>query len=308
MNEERQRAAVGRRYVLAAAVFWSLSGVVAKGLPLDAISIAFYRSLFAGLVLLPFVPRGRWRFPLTLVPNVLVFGAMIGLYIASVKTTTAANAIFLQCTASFWVVPLSFLLLRERPDPRALAGIALAMIGVAAIVVAGRDGRPGEGRGIALGLASGLAYGWVAVGLRRGRGLDPIWLSAVNNLGGALTLGAWSLLAGPGLASPSPGEALALLAFGTVQMAIPYALFARGLRDVAAPEAGLIGLLEPVLNPVWVYLVQGERPVPATLIGGLFLLMGVLCRYLPWVPPFPRHAEAQPAPEDGKGVDTAPPT
>ena len=56
-----------------------------------------------------------------------------------------------------------------------------------------------------------------------------------------------------------------LVAFGVIQMAIPYALFARGLRAVGAPEAGLIALAEPILNPLWVGLAQGERPAPATM-------------------------------------------
>ena len=60
-----------------------------------------------------------------------------------------------------------------------------------------------------------------------------------------------------------------------IALVIPYVLFARGLRHVPAAEAGLIGLVEPVLNPLWVYLQHGERPAPMTLIGGLFLLAGV---------------------------------
>ena len=55
----------------------------------------------------------------------------------------------------------------------------------------------------------------------------------------------------------------------------------REANDLGAPEAGLIGLLEPVLTPVWVYFVHGERPASATLIGGAFLLLGLLCRFLP---------------------------
>ncbi len=109
--------AMGRRCVLGAAVLWSLSGVITKGLPLAALSIAFYRSLFAGLFLLPLVRPSRWRFRLVMVPIAMVFGGMIGLFIAAIQLTTAANAIFLQFSAVFWLVPLSALVLGEWPAP-----------------------------------------------------------------------------------------------------------------------------------------------------------------------------------------------
>jgi drug/metabolite transporter (DMT)-like permease len=271
----------GRLLVLAAAVLWSTSGVVTKGLDLPPTPIAIYRSLFAGLVLLPLVPRARRVFRPSMLPTSLIFGAMIGTYIAAVKYTTAANAIFLQCTASVWLVPLGFVLLGERADRRTLAGITLAGLGIVAIVGWGYDpARPGEQTGILLGLASGLAFACVVVSLRHLRDIDPLWLSALNNLGGALALGAWTLATTGSI--PGPGSlpsALALAAFGALQMAVPYALFAAGLRGVGAAEAGLLGLLEPVLNPVWVVLVHGERPAGPTLVGGALLLAGVALRF-----------------------------
>src|SRR3954449_6582339 len=90
----------GRLLIVGAAVLWSLGGVVAKGLkPLDGVTIAFYRSLFAGLALLPFIPRSRWVFRPVMLPVVIIFGAMVGLFLSSMARTTAANAILLQCTA-----------------------------------------------------------------------------------------------------------------------------------------------------------------------------------------------------------------
>ncbi|MDR3633453.1 MAG: EamA family transporter [Isosphaeraceae bacterium] len=285
----------GRRCVLAAAVLWSLSGVITKWLPLDSLTIAFYRGLFAGLVFLPFVPRRHWQFRWGLVPLGLIFGAMTGAYLGSVKLTTAANAIYLQYTSTFWTVPLSAWLLGERPDRRALAGIALATIGIAAIVGYGygSPGRPHEWEGILLGLASGLGYAGVTVAMRGLRGLDPLWLSAAGNLTGAFVLGAWITGVRGGIHVPSPTHTAILIAFGAVQMAIPYALFARGLRDIGAPEAGLIALLEPVLNPIWVVLVIHEWPTRATLVGGAFLLAGVACRYWPARPGMVTEASAR---------------
>ena len=271
----------GRRCVLAAAIFWSLSGVVTKSLDLEPTTIAFYRSLFAGLALAPFVPGRRRVVRPGMLPLGLVFGAMIGLYIGAIKATTAANAIFLQCTATLWLVPASALILGERPNRRALLGIGLAGLGMIAIVLYGADGRPGEGKGIAMGLASGLAYAGVVIGLRALREVDATWLSVVGNLGGAATLGVWMLATGGSFRVPGLEALAILIAFGVLQMAIPYALFARGLREIGAPEAGLIALLEPALNPIWVVLFVGERPSNPTLIGGLFLLAGIAVRYAP---------------------------
>lgn len=300
-NASAPTAARGRVCVLAAAVLWSLSGVITKRLELDSLTIAFYRGLFAGLVLLPFVPRSRWRFRPAMIPLAVTFGIMGGLYLGAVKGTTAANAICLQYTAVFWTIPLSLWLLGERPDPRAILGVALASIGIGAIVLFGYDGRPNEGQGIALGLASGLAYAGVAVGLRAVRDLDPIWLSAVNNLAGSVILGLWIVIVRGSIALPEPlgalglvtrsaapiadvisvSQLLALIGFGAVQMAIPYVLFARGLRAISAPEANLLALAEPVLNPIWVILFLHEWPTVTTAVGGALLLAGVLCRYLP---------------------------
>jgi drug/metabolite transporter (DMT)-like permease len=271
----------GRWLVLAAAVLWSTSGVISKSLELDSLTIAFYRGLFAGLTLLPFVPRRSWVFRPALLPLGVAFGAMVACFLGAVKITTAANAIFLQCTSILWSVPLSRIFLHERPGPRVRVSIALAVLGIILIVGWGYDGRPHELRGIVLGLASGMIYGVTAVSMRGLRELDPMWLSAALNLGGTVALGLWAWLSGQGMASPSGPQFLVLIAFGAFQMAIPYTLFARGLRDIGAPEAGLIGLVEPILNPIWVLLFVHERPAVPTVIGGLFLLFGLTYRYWP---------------------------
>jgi DME family drug/metabolite transporter len=271
----------GRWLVLAAGLLWSLSGVITKSLPLDPLTIAFYRGLFAGLALLPLVPFQKWVLRPVMIPLGLIFGAMTACYLGSVKLTTAANAIYLQYTSVLWLVPLGIRFLGERPDRRVLVGIALAMLGIGLIVGWGVEGRPGEDRGVILGLISGLAFAVVATGLRGLRSLDPIWLSAALNLLGACFLGVWMHLTDQGPTVPTAGQAVALVGFGVIQMAVPYVLFARGLQEVGTAEAGLITLVEPILNPVWVVLVVGEFPAPATLAGGTCLLAGVAYRYWP---------------------------
>jgi drug/metabolite transporter (DMT)-like permease len=216
-----------------------------------------------------------------MIPLGLIFGAMTGCYLGAVKSTTAANAILLQYTATFWVVPLGMIFLSERPDRRARVSIALAMAGIAVIVAWGYDGRPEEWKGIALGLASGLSFAVVATGMRGLRDLDPIWLSAVYNLFGAIALGLWVHVTGHAIEWITATQGLALLGFGVIQMALPYVFFARGLREIGTAEAGLIGLVEPILNPIWVVLFVGERPAIPTLVGGIFLMSGLAYRYRP---------------------------
>jgi len=273
--------------------------VITKALTdLDGGTIAFYRGLFAGLALLPIVKPRAWQFRAGMLPLIVAFGAMSGLFIGAIKNTTAANAIFLQYSSAVWSVPLSLLILRERPNRRSLYGIAVAASGIVLIVALGGGGGPNDPLGIMLGLGSGVAYASVAVGLRGLRGFDAIWLSAVNNLGGACVLGLWLWATTGPVAIPDPRQTVILIAFGVIQMAIPYILFARGLREIPAPEAGLISLIEPILNPIWVILFIGEYPEWPTWFGGAFLLVGVGIRYAPLGRRRPVAPQAAEAPSD----------
>ena len=94
-------------------------------------------------------------------------------------------------------------------------------------------------------------------------------------------------------ANPAPNEAHALptwpqlgwlALFGTLQMGLPYLLMARGLRSVGPQEAGTLTLLEPILNPLWAYLVapEKEKPTVHILVGGGCILAALAYRYWPF--------------------------
>lgn len=267
----------GRLWVLLAAVLWSMSGVWTKLLPDEGTTIAIWRGFFAGIALAPFA---RGKGPKVLRPSyfwiALAFASMTGLYIASIKATTAANAIFLQCSATAWVVPIGWFWLGEKPNRRTLAGVLLALIGIGWIVLPELAGAGSEHRfGMALGLASGVAYALVVVGLRSCRADNSLWLSAWNNLAGSIILASVLALAGFSIL-PFRLSVPGLFLFGLFQMALPYTFFARGLRSTTPANATLVALVEPILNPVWVWILHGEKPHTATVIGGLIMLFGVL--------------------------------
>lgn len=158
--------------VLGAIVLWSGGGLGMKSPAIVAIPLedrgpvlACFRVLFAAFCLLPFVRWQRVRWCWGLVPLLLSFAAMNVTYVSAVTRTTAAAAIFLQCTSTFWVFAFSTLILRERCDRAGLAGLVLALLGISIIVAESWQGEFFLGN--LLGLASGVAYAGVVLSLRR---------------------------------------------------------------------------------------------------------------------------------------------
>ncbi|HWC88036.1 MAG TPA: EamA family transporter [Pirellulales bacterium] len=275
----------GRLMILSAAVLWSSNGLFVKSPLFDdwpeaarGMVLAFWRALFASMVLLPVVRRPRFR--LALVPMTIAFTAMSFTFLQSMTLGTAANAIWLQSTAPLWVFVFGLCVYREPLERRDLGPLAAGVAGTAIILCfeLGRSGLSSHAAlGALLGLASGLAYAFVVVSMRRLRELGTAWLVALNHLVSAVLLAPFCFAMDE---RPHGWQWPVLLLFGLAQMAIPYLLFARGLRYVSSQEGAAIALLEPVLSPLWVLLVWGERPAPWTIAGGLLILAGLLLRYL----------------------------
>jgi drug/metabolite transporter (DMT)-like permease len=262
---------------------------------LDPLQIAFFRGLFAGVALVPLVRPRDVRFRPAMLGMVACFGTMSGLYLSALGLGQAANAILLQNSAPFWVYLIGVYLLGDPADPRSWRAILLGLGGTVAIVAgnwsAGGATYGGASQALVLlmGLGSGLTYAGVVLFLRGLRFESSAWLMVLNLLGSAAILGGfvaahdgWDTVVA-WFTAPSASQFLVLAVFGAVQMAAPYWLFARGLRSVSPQEAGVITLLEPVLNPVWAYLIAPDKEMPTawTLVGG-FLLLGALgWRYFP---------------------------
>jgi drug/metabolite transporter (DMT)-like permease len=279
-------AAHGRLCVALAALLWSTSGAFTKVLTLPTplglnepaggpLQIACFRVLFAVLVLLPALRRRDVSFRPMMLAMVVSFAVMNAAFVSAMALGTAANAIVLQYTAPMWMYLACVGLLGEPADLRSLVALAAGLAGIGVIVAGGWHGRELGVVGIAL--LSGLAYAAVMVCLRVLRGASSRWLTLLNFLcsGLALVPFLW------GQALPTPGQLAVLFVFGAVQMAIPYWLVARGLRSVSPQEAGTITLLEPLVNPLWAYLVSGESPNWYTFVGGAFIVGALAWRYAP---------------------------
>lgn len=275
-----------RLLVVAAAILWSTSGFFAKAPQFadwPGPVLAFWRAAFACVVLWPLVRRPRWSWKL--IPMAATFALMNYTYLTAMAKGSAANAIWLQFTAPIWVLLAGVLLFAEKATRRDLWLLVLSVAGVGVILFY-------ESRGTSLeavlwGLASGLFYAGVVLSLRNLRSMDATWLAAVNHGVTAAVLAPLALAPlweGSRSSVPLPGGIQwALLAgFGILQMGLPYVLFTRGLRSIPSHEGANIGLLEPLLVPVWVYLAWGDPPAWWTLVGGGLILVGLLLRYVRW--------------------------
>jgi DME family drug/metabolite transporter len=152
-----------------------------------------------------------------------------------------------------------------------LCGLA----GIGLIVANDWSGERSFGNGLAL--LSGCTYAGVLICLQHLRDEQPAWLVALNHFAGGLVLLPWMW---PYAFELTPAQWGLIAGLGAVQMALPYVLFALSVREVSAQEAALVLLLEPLLNPLWVWLCWGESAGWATLFGGGLIVSGLLVRYL----------------------------
>ena len=197
--------------------------------------------------------------------------------------TTAANAIWLQHTAPFWVFLIGATVFREpiqRADWRMLLAVLLGVGTIVFFEVRHSASESGL-QGVALGLMSGFFYATVVLSVRPLRELDSAWLISLNMLVTAVVLLPYVLYVG---VLPSPLQASWLAAFGVFQMGLPYVLFARGVRHMPGHQASFIVLLEPLLVPFWVWLAwpndaSYERPAWWTFLGGGMILAGLISRF-----------------------------
>lgn len=296
----------GIALLLAAGILWSLNGALIKliydeGRGPHGITIAFYRSLFAGLFLLPMawgrfhtlrvsparttgvpvhagsrgpflkMPAARERIRPAAIWCVVFFALMTVCFVVANTKTEAANAILLQYTSTFWVFGLSPWLLKERPAAREFWFLALAMLGIA-IIFAGNAST--DLAGLLLALAAGLFYGLLTLMIRRLRHSDSAAITVLNNLGSALLLLPAAVLVGDLMLSPRAW--LLIILMGGVQLGLPYYLYALALARVEAYRAALLTMIEPVLVPVWAFLAVQESVPGMTMAGGALILIALV--------------------------------
>ncbi len=274
-SEERQ----GVLLVLGAALLWSTAGLGIKAIDDPPLKVVFFRSAIAAVaLLLHFRPWIRRLTP-GFLAGIGCYAACLVSFVTATKWTTAANAIFLQYTGIIWVLLLSPLVLKEPLRGRDVAAIAVAFVGMALFFLGKFDPRGRAGDAVAL--LSGLFFAGLVLSLRRERGIGA---EAVVAWGNVLTAAAVLPFVAADLTLTARSAAVYLF-LGIFQLAGAYALFVRGIRHVTAAQASLVGMLEPIANPIWVFVFLGERPGVTSIAGGLIVLGAISWRTVSGSPP-----------------------
>jgi len=262
-----------RSKIIAAAILFSSGGAAIKWCGFGAWQLAAFRAALAMLTILVLLPESRRGWSWRTVVVGFAYAATTLLYVQANKHTTAASAIFLQSTSPLFILLLAPLILGEHATRRDIAQMVVMGAGLGLFLL-GLDRpsatAPNPALGNVLAAVCAVTWAFTVMGYR--------WLAArgasvaAAAVAGNMTAGTFALVMAQPLAAGRPADWAVVVFLGVCQLGIPYLFLARAVPRVRALEVGLFLLIEPVLNPIWAWLVHGETPGVATLAGGALIL------------------------------------
>ena len=258
--------------MLLCAALWSIAGIFIKLLPWSGFAVSSLRSLVAALTILLYMAIRRMRFSAdrATVFAGLLAGCVYTCFAVANKLTTAANTIVLQFTNPVFIVLLSAVLYRKRPRGADLA-VVLVVLGGIALFFFDQLG-PSTVLGNLIAILSGLFMAGMFMAVGR-LDTEARFSAIVIGQSFAFLVGLPSVI----FTKPvlTPATVGCVLALGVLQLGISYILYVKASEYCPPLACALLGALEPLLNPVWVLLVNGERPGPFALIGGVIVIGAV---------------------------------
>lgn len=268
--KERPKAIL---YLIITAILWSLGGLLIKSVHSNPLAIAGVRSGISALLILIVMGKPKLNWSFAQIGAALAYSTTVLLFVCANKNTTAANAILIQYTAPVYVALLGAWLLKERV--RLLDGITIfVVLGGMALFFIDHISTKGVFGNI-LAAVSGLAFGVFTVFMRMQKEGSPLESVLLGNI---LT----AFIGIPFIFQSMPdAKGWSYLAImGVVQLGLPYILYSKAIKNVTALEASLIPVIEPILNPIWVFLLLGETPGKWAFAGGFIVLVSITGRCL----------------------------
>ncbi|MCE5256641.1 MAG: DMT family transporter [Spirochaetaceae bacterium] len=254
------------------AILWSLAGIFIKLIDWQPFAIACGRSLIASIFLWACIRKPKFTFSSLQIGTAFAYAATMLLFIFANKNTSAANAILLQYGAPIYVALLGGPILKEKPAAEHWVALVAICIGMGLFFMDSLGS--GNLLGDSAAVAAGLAFALNTVLLRKQKDADPLSSLLLGHILTAVIAGAISLfLPAPTITLKSVG---AILGLGILQIGLAAILFAYAIKRITALQSMLTAVLEPILNPVWVFLATGEKPSARSLSGGAIIVLAVM--------------------------------
>ena len=258
--------------MLVCATLWSIAGIFIKFLPWNGFAVASLRSLIAGLTILVYMAIAK--VPIRFNKKILITGILTGCvytcFVCANKLTTAANAIVLQFTSPVFIVILSAILFKQKFKKADYITVVLTLAGITLTFLDNLEGGYILGNIVSIGAGLFMAGMFVFVG-----DLDSESRFSAVFIGQMFTF----LVGLPFVITTKPVFNLttvsSILILGIFQLGISYVLYVKATKYCPPLACCLLGVLEPLLNPVWVMIFDGETPGPLALVGGLIVVITI---------------------------------
>lgn len=272
--DERKKSVT---FLAIAAIMWSTGGILIKLIKWNPVAISGGRSLLAFVTLMIIAKRPHIKITKVKLGAAFAYAGTVLCFVVANKLTTSANAILLQYTAPIYVAVLSSWLLKEKIKKSDCTVIFFVFLGMILFFIGNIKLDKLLGNFIAM--LSGVLFALQILLLRKQKDGSPVESVILGNLiSGVISI--------PFMFQSAPNGVgiVSLLFLGVVQLGISYAFYSEGIKHISAIEGALIPILEPILNPVWVFIFVGEAPTGFELLGGFIVIVSVTLRcVLPFV-------------------------
>ena len=261
------------------ALMWSLAGFNIKMIEWSPYAIAAGRSLVAAILLAPMVLRkGYQKIDRYVIGGAICYAAFNYCFITSTTLTSSAIAIMMQYTAPIYVALLSWLFLRERIGWADIVSVGFVFLGMIFFFLDSNSG--GSLKGNIVSIFNGITFAGISIFLRLQKDGNPALSMYLGNVISAVA--GLPIMWNAGM--PDTVSLLFLLLAGLL-VAVSYTLYAKASTGLSALETVLLPIIDPVMNPVWVFLFLDERPGALTIVGAAVILVSVTIRVVSGLTP-----------------------
>lgn len=258
--------------MIVCSVLWSIAGIVIKQINCSAVVITGFRSLFSAITVIAFMKLTGLKFTFSrrVIPTAVCMCITFFCFVGANKLTTAANAIVLQFTSPVFVMLISAVIYKTKFKPSDIAAVALTLFGISLFFFDQLDS------GSMLGNIVAILAGFFMAGIFVFGGNSSRAERMTGTLIGHIMAAVIGISFLPFTQNVIDGKAvIGFVILGVFQLGIPYILVALALSNCPPLACNLIGVIEPLLNPVWVFIFNGERPGKNAFIGAVIILVSI---------------------------------